>query len=134
MKKALRKADVKIAGPVATRARGRAAAGGGLWPRIAPTIRGTASPSGGALIAAGRRVPGTFGAEYGADRNRRRRRRTPSGGETTYVGYRQFRNWSGAGQDAGYVLWPAVRAQLPFVEENYLEAISDSIAAAFDGG
>jgi hypothetical protein len=76
-----------------------------LESRAADTLR-PGSTSTGAAVMFGRGFAGSFGAEFGAHRGKRR----VSSGRATYVeGWNQFRPWRGGGPTAGYFLWPAIR-------------------------
>lgn len=64
-----------------------------------------ASTSQGAALKFGKGFEGAFGAEYGADRNKRRVV-THFG---YFVGWNEFKIWRGSGATAGYFLWPGIR-------------------------
>lgn len=79
-----------------------------------------------AAIKLGRaRVPFALGAEFGAGRNSTRRRSTG-----TYVGYRQFKPWRGNGEDAGYFMYPAIRAERQQTISDYLAGIGQLLDQA----
>lgn len=67
------------------------------------------SEGGGVALVASAQVPYALGAEFGAGRDSVRPRRLHRTGGGPYVGYRQFKESRGSGDNAGYFLWPAVR-------------------------
>lgn len=70
------------------------------------------------------------GAEFGAMRNQRRVKRTGLGAGTV-LGWNQFRPWRGNGADAGYFLWPGLRAEQDQIIDRYDEALQDLASRAF---
>lgn len=108
----LRQASLRIAEEVADLGRQRAHMAGGLGMLVAPSIVATRdrvprvkegsakklpAHSDGRARAGGRQTVGDvmWGAEFGGGRR---------------SSTRQFRPWRGSGSDAGYMLYPAVRA------------------------
>lgn len=73
--------------------------------RKAADTLAVASTSLGAALKFGKGFDGAFGAEYGADRNKRRVV-THFG---YFIGWNQFKLWKGSGATAGYFLWPGIR-------------------------
>lgn len=87
--------------------------------RAASTLVAVASDSGGA-VRLGKGFPAALGAEFGSDRNQRRRGR-PGGKVTTVTGWNQFKPWRGSDAGAGYFLWPAIREQTDEIVNRYDE-------------
>ncbi len=106
---------------------------GRMQVRSAATLRPASVQGGGAVRLGYARVPFALGAEFGAARNTyqtkssRRLRRVPPGWQRTWARYRglnQFQPWRGDTTEAGYFLWPAIRATLPQLQREYLEALT----------
>lgn len=96
----------------------KARAGTRMRQRAADTLR-PGSTSLGAAVFFGRGFAGAFGAEYGAYSGQRRI--TKRG----YVsGWNQFDFWRGSDSDAGYFLWPAIRAEV----KSNLDDLADRLA------
>jgi hypothetical protein len=98
-------------------ARARATSVGRMQVRAAKTLAPVKTPAGGAVrFGAGFR--GAMGAEFGADRNQRRNTR-----DGLQLGWNQFKPWRGSGENAGYFLWPAIRANA----EQIIEAFANEL-------
>lgn len=91
--------------------------------RAAGTLEPLKTESGGA-VRLGKGFPGALGAEFGADRNQRRRGR-PHGKDAPVLGWNQFRAWKGNGSEAGYFMWPAIREQTDEIVNRYTQLIED---------
>lgn len=76
-------------------------------------LRASKAQTAASIVLDGAKAPMIFGAEFGAKR------------------FSQFEPWRGAGDDAGYALWPAIRAKQPDTEEAYLEALDELSSRAF---
>lgn len=103
--------------------RGRAKASTRGQRRAAGTLR-QASTGTMAAIGFGRGFRGAFGHEYGAKQNTRRQRASGS-----YLGYNQFPIWRGSGLDAGYFMWPGIRA----ASEAGVGELADGVARIIEG-
>lgn len=127
----LRKASVVIAGDVASKAAVRARQTRGVAKYVAPTLKARSDRIPKVAMGGTKRLPGRrgehqtvgdvmWGAEFGGQRRR-----------TT----QQFAPWRGNGEDAGYFLWPTIRAEYDTVIERYGEALKDAVdRAAARGG
>lgn len=128
----LRKASVVIAGDVATQAAGLARQVGGVAKYVAPTLKARSDRIPKVVMGGSKRLPGPpgpnqtvgnviFGAEFGGQRRK-----------TTM----QFDPWRGNGKDAGYFLWPTIRAEYDTVVERYGAALKEAVdrAATRSGG
>lgn len=78
----------------------------------------------GAAVRLGKGFAGSFGAEFGADRNQRRVGR-PRGTVAPVQGWNQFQPWRGSDTGAGYFLWPAIREQTPKIINRYAEMFDE---------
>lgn len=92
-----------------------------LQARAADTLVASISATGGAVRFGGG-FAGAMGAEFGAQRNQRRN--TSRG---LMIGWNQFQPWRGSGGDAGYFLWPAIRAET----DRIVEVIDDALDPLF---
>ena len=70
------------------------------------------------------------GAEFGALRNQRRANRTGRG-SGTMLGWNQFQPWRGNSADAGYFLWPGLRAESEQIIDRYDQALQELSSRAF---
>lgn len=104
----------KIAEPIAERAQELAAGLGGVHARVAPTIKASSSQSEAMVKGGGAKSPEFFGAEFGA------------------LQYPQFPGWKGNDDNAGYMLWPAIREKATDSSEA-LEEIMDTLLATVIG-
>lgn len=89
--KELRKANIEAAEVVASDARRRAEARGGVSRKSAPSIKAQGEQRRSKVSIGGARFPFALGAEFGS------------------IQYAQFDPWTGNGSDAGYFLYPAIR-------------------------
>lgn len=97
---------------IVQRARGRAQGEGRQASSAARTMHAVKAE----IRIGGPKAPWAAGSEYGAQQNQRRLRRTG-----TYRGFKQFKAWRGAGEKAGYWLWPSIRQEAP----GTLDLVSD---------
>ena len=104
----------------------RARAMGGELAAGASSIRASAGVKSASVGFGGAKAPWMPGAEFGAARDRQRSRSTGS-----YVGYRQFREWRGAGRTAGYAIYPGIRASEDQIVDQYTHAIDSLIRRNF---
>jgi hypothetical protein len=116
--KTLRDANREAATIAASAAKSRATAAGGSLAKGAPTITASAGYAWAGLGFGGPRAPWMPGAEFGANRDRQRQRSTG-----TYIGYRQFQPWRGSDRNAGYAIYPAIRASADRVVESYADGL-----------
>lgn len=77
----------------------------------------------------GARYPFAEGAEFGAKQDKRRSA-VRGGTAYTLAGWNQFRPWRGSGSDAGYFLWPEIRATAPERAARYLEVLENELAGS----
>lgn len=92
--------------------------------KAANTLRVAATQQ--ASVGFGKGFAGSMGSEFGAHRDRPRM--GPVRGR--YTGYKWFRDWRGNGLQAGYFLWPAIRAETPRILSTY----ADELTARFGSG
>lgn len=122
----LRKASVVIAGDVATKAASKARQVGGVAKYVAPTLKPRSDRIPKVHMGGAKRLPGRrgenqtvgdvmMGAEFGGQRRK-----------TT----QQFDPWRGNDENAGYFLWPTIRAEYDTVVERYGEALKDAVDIA----
>jgi hypothetical protein len=88
-----------------------------LERRAAQTLEAVRTAAGGS-VRLGKGFEGALGAEFGADRNQRRRGR-PGGKSAPVTGWNQFQPWRGSDTAAGYFLWPAIREQTDEIINRY---------------
>lgn len=103
--KELKGANLDVAQLVAEDARAAARSLGGVAAKTAPSIqaKGYTQSAGVALGGPGYEFAG--GAEFGSIR------------------FKQFQPWRGNGSDAGYFVYPSIRADLERIETEYTAAI-----------
>lgn len=127
----LRTESLAIAGDVATKAAGLARDVGGVATLVAPTLKARRDRIPKVAMGGTKRLPPIggrprhgaeqtvgdviYGAEFGGGRR-----------PTT----RQFKPWRGNKGDAGYFLWPTVRAEYDTVVERYGEALMRAVDKA----
>lgn len=116
----LRDASKEVATEVASEAAAAARALGGVAARVAPTVKASAGVTSAGVGFGGSAAPEAGGAEFGANRERERTRKTG-----TYVGYRQFQPWRGNGEQAGYFVYPTIRRNSEHIADTYLEHINE---------
>lgn len=123
----LRRTNKEIADEVAVDARSRAHGIHKGGERLARAITSVSQQrSAGVQISDGGRTAGALGYEFGAGHDTSRNRRSGQ-----YVGFRQFDVWRGNGPDAGYAVYPAIRAAAPDLPEKYLRALDPLLRKAF---
>lgn len=109
---ALRDTNKKVAENVTGKARGNALGLGGVAAHVAPSLRAVAGAKSAGVAGGGASYPMFGGAEFGSIR------------------YKQFKPWRGSGPDAGYFLYPAIRAEAPNIEVEYGKALDELIRKA----
>lgn len=119
-------ANVSAAELIVARARVKAAGEGRQAKAAAKTLRAVKSRVRSEVVLGGTKAPWALGSEFGA--NQRKPRKRTSG---TYQGFNQFKAWRGAGESAGYFLYPTIRASQDEIEEQYLNALDGIVAKAF---
>jgi hypothetical protein len=122
----LKDANFAVAQRVVGWAHYRAAGQGRMAVKAAATLRASKSQARAAVSFGGAKAPFAAGSEFGAIRNIPRRSRR---GEVR--GWNQFKEWRGNGRDAGYWLFPAIRANETQIVEEYGDAIEKITAKAF---
>lgn len=124
----LRKLNKSAAELIVDEARGRAQSIGGVAAHVAPSLKAQAQGTSAAVKLGGNRYPMAGGAEFGAGRNTNRQtRRGP------VRGWNQFDSWTGNSSDAGYFLYPSIRARQDDVIELYAEGLEQIAERAFKG-
>mgnify|MGYP000483430577 CR=1 FL=1 len=108
----LTKVNKRAAEFLAQRARARGQSLGSVAAKAAETLRASGSQLGGYVIG-GDGAPYFFGAEFGA------------------FAYPQFKPWRGSGGDAGYFVYPEIRASEEEVVDMYGDLLDDLAARAF---
>lgn len=101
--KELRKANIEAAEVVATDARRRAEARGGVSRKSAPSIRAQGEQRRSKITIGGNQFPFALGAEFGS------------------IEYKQFDPFTGNGSDAGYFFYPAIRE----TREEFMDVYED---------
>lgn len=96
-----RAASLEVATFVANDARARAYSLGSTAAHVAPTIRPAAGVSSAGVGFGGAANPEAGGAEFGS------------------VRFKQFKPWRGSGPEAGYFVYPTIRADADKVVETY---------------
>jgi hypothetical protein len=92
----------------------------------AASLRSSRAASKAQVLGGSARVPFFGGAEFGAMQNQMRVSvRGP------YEGLNQFHPWKGNGRDAGYFLYPAIRAAEAEIVDMYGEGLEAITARAF---
>lgn len=119
-------ANVAVADLIVERARARAAGEGRQAKAAAKTLRAVKSKVRAEVVMGGTKAPWVFGAEFGAQQDKPRAR--TSG---TYRGFNQFKPWRGSGENAGYFLYPAIRASTDDVVDLYGERLDELVSKAF---
>jgi hypothetical protein len=84
------------------------------WSDLITSITSGATSDAPYAAVGSTRVPWALGWEFGSR-------------------HRQFPPWRGAGRDAGYFFWPAIREAAPRVEREMVDAINDAFREAFPG-
>ena len=109
----LRKASLEAATIVADETRDSFSSRRGVAPKVAPSVKAVAEQRRAAVKIGGARYPYWGGAEFGS------------------IQYGQFEPWRGSGPDAGYSLYPSIRAKNEEVVERYGEMVDELMARAF---
>lgn len=111
--KELREASRRVARFVADDARAAALSIGGVAAHVAPSIKPVGGVSGAGVALGGAAYPMAGGAEFGSLR------------------FKQFKPWRGNGSDAGYFVYPAIRADADRIETEFTDAVDDIIKRRF---
>lgn len=109
----LRDAAKTVATFVANDARARAMGLGSTAAHVAPSISPTGGVSGAGVGFGGAAYPMAGGAEFGSYR------------------YRQFKPWRGNGPDAGYFIYPTIRADADRIFDEFDGAVKRIIDKRF---
>jgi hypothetical protein len=83
------------------------------WRDLVNTIRSGSSSAGPTLSIGNDNVPWALGFEFGSFR------------------FRQFPDWRGNDERAGYFFWPTVRARTGDIERRIAEALNEAMEDAF---
>lgn len=110
----------------------RANASTRLERRAAQSLQAVSLASGGA-VRLGKGFPAALGAEFGSDRNQRRRGR-PGGKSVPVIGWNQFKPWRGSDSGAGYFMWPAIRENTTEIVDRYTKLFDDLFGDDGPGG
>lgn len=114
-KKQLRQAGKDASIKVSGDARSGALGLGGVAAKSAPAVKNTTLRSnllGAGVVLDGERYPMALGAEFGGQRR-----------PTT----QQFQPWRGSGSGAGYFVYPAIRDNAAYIEDQYVSALDDAL-------
>jgi len=111
--KELKDAAKSVATFVANDARARALGLGSTAAHVAPSISATGGVSGAGVGFGGAAYPMAGGAEFGALR------------------FKQFKAWRGNGPDAGYFVYPTIRADADQIVEEFTDAVDKIIDKRF---
>lgn len=128
LEKDLKKVHHRVADLVAVDAR-QVMAGlpvGGMAGRAASTIKASRSAVGARINLGSASVPFALGVEFGAHRNVQRRR-----GPHSMLGWNQFQEWRGAGDGAGYAIFPTIRDNRERIMAAYMDEIDRLVRPAF---
>lgn len=109
VRKAIGVANKRVADVVAVAARDLAKAQGGVAAKTAESVRALASQKSAQVALGGAAYPFAMGAEFGS------------------LAYKQFKPWRGSDEDAGYFLYPSIRAKRDEVAEMILDAVADEL-------
>lgn len=121
----LRKVNLSVAQMVVAKAQQRAAGLGAMTAKAATALKATAEQQ-SAAVRLTSSVKWAFGAEFGAGHNSPRQRRSGS-----YAGYNQFRSWLGNGADAGYFMYPTIRAEDDDIVNAYAKRLTELLNQVF---
>jgi hypothetical protein len=121
----LKDVNLAVAGFVVSKAQARAFSP--LERKAAQSLRASRTASRAQVLGGGARAPFFGGAEFGAPSDQARV--GPSG--RRYLGHNQFQPWRGSTRQAGYFLYPAIRANEAQIVEMYGDAIERLAAKAF---
>lgn len=103
----LRKINLEAAKKVQTTAEGTARSLGGVQAKAADSIRAMAEQRGAMIRIDANKYPYAFGAEFGSIR------------------FKQFPAFKGSGADAGYFVWPSIRAERDEIVQMYDEKLTE---------
>jgi len=120
------RANVAAADLIVERARVRAAGQGRQAKAAARTLRAVKSKVRAEVVVGGVKAPWVFGSEFGAQQNKPRRRTSGS-----YRGFNQFKPWRGSGANAGYWLYPTIRASADDIVDQYVPDVDELMSKAF---
>lgn len=130
--KELSAANKEAAEIVAAEARGRATSLGGVAAKVAPSIKALSQQRSASVALGGPKYPMAQGAEFGAAQNSQRGPfHSSNRGAYDQVGWRQFDEWTGSGSDAGYFLYPSIRARIGDVIDAYADRLDALTRRAF---
>lgn len=104
----IERANTKVADLVADEARATARGLGSTAARVSGSIV-VVDQGESAVVELGGGYPEAAGAEFGANQ------------------YPQFQPWRGAGEDGGYFLYPAIRANEDQIDHEYTEALDGAM-------
>lgn len=122
----LKDANYKVASMVASKAQGRASGLGRMQSKAAATLKAGRAQA-RATVTGGGSVPYFFGAEFGAYQGIMRSR-----GGRSFLGFNQFSVWKSPGNgNAGYFLYPTLRAESDNIIEMYGDELDKIVAQAF---
>ncbi len=93
------------------------------WKDLLVSIRSGAESDTPFVLVGSDKVPWALGFEFGGSPNQ------PGFGAGRSTA--QFPAWRGNDSNAGYFLWPTVREREPEVQEQMLNAIEETLAAAY---
>lgn len=100
----LKAASKDVADDVRRASVGAAYSIGGVAAHVAPSLSSVATPTSAAVAGGGASYAMFGGAEFGSNR------------------YKQFRPWRGNGMDAGYFVYPSIRANSDLIVQKYTAA------------
>lgn len=103
----------KLGDMVVTEAQARARGLGGVAAKSAPSLRAASQAARAQITLGGARAPYALGAEFGSGR------------------YKQFKPWRGSDADAGYFLYPTIRANRDRITEEYERMLDELLNRAF---
>jgi hypothetical protein len=98
-----------------------------LEKKAAATLKASRTQARAQVTFGGAKSQFAEGAEFGATRDLLR---TTPGGRSV-LGWNQFKDWRGNKEDAGYFLFPAIRAHEEEIAEQYLDGIEKLASKAF---
>lgn len=115
LQRELGRAYKAIGGEIVARASSLASSLGGVAAKSAQALKATARATDVSIRLDGERFPWALGAEFGGGPPR-----TP-----------QFKPWRGSGPDAGYFLYPTIRAESRTILDMFGEAVDAANRQAF---
>jgi hypothetical protein len=120
----LKRANQRVGRLVVDKAQGNASTR--LEQRSAATLKASLSGFRAQVNLGGASFPAALGAEFGAQQNVLRDTRRGQ-----VLGWNQFKEWRGSGENAGYFLYPAIRESEDEIIELYGDEIEALAAKAF---